>query len=225
MKTLYLSIITASLILLSFYGFTVNAQTENPASVNPNCQNRILQYSVNETRAILFAVDSDRFKSAVNGSDVNFNNVYYKSDTVCEGLQSVNVLFYVKLSDHVTSLVIKEDPTLTKIMGVVQAPALGLCFTPDPNHSIGLPTCCVSNSNSCDFTGIPLQQELQALREQSSGMNQSLEKQLGLTGNPGKLSADITRNDRDPWLSVAEFGSIVGVVTVAISVYVLRIKK
>ena len=225
MKTLYFSIIPASLILLSFYGFTVNAQTENSTSSNPDCQNRILQSTVNETRAILFAVDSDRFKSAVNGSDVNFNNVYYKSDAVCEGLQSVNVLFYVKLSDHVTSLVIKENPTLTKIIGVVQAPALGLCFTPDPNHTLGLPTCCVSNSNSCDFIGIPLQQELQALHEQSLGTNQSLEKQLGLTGNPGKLNTITTHNYSNPWLSVAEFGSIVGAVTITISVYVLRIKK
>ncbi|HEX5457895.1 MAG TPA: hypothetical protein VFX64_05860 [Candidatus Nitrosotalea sp.] len=225
MKSLQITIILASLILPSSCGVMVNAQTENPTPTNPDCKNRILQSEINETRAILFAVDSDRFKLAVNGSDVKFNNVYYKSDTVCEGLQSVNVLFYVKLSDHVTSLVIKEDPTLTKIIGVEQAPALGLCFTPDPNHHLGLPTCCVSNSNSCDFTGIPLQQELDALHKQSSDVNQSLEKQLGLTGNPGRLDTVTTTYDSNPWLSIAEFGSIAGIVTAVISVYVLRIKK
>lgn len=150
MKTLHLSIMLVSLILISSYGFNVSAQAENSTSSNSDCQNKILQSAVNETRAILFAVNSDQFKSAVNGSDVNFDYVYYRSNTVCEGLQSVNVLFHVKLPSHVATLVIKEDPTISKILGVVETPVSceGPSYGPTPA------TC---------FTGIPLQQELRLL--------------------------------------------------------------
>ena len=150
MKTLHLSIMLASLILLSSSVFNVNAQTENFTSSNSDCQNKTLQSAVNETRAILFAVNSDQFKSAVNGSDVNFDYVYYKSSTVCEGLQNVNVLFHVKLPSHVATLVIKEDPTISKILGVVETPVS--CEGPSYGHT---PATC--------FMGIPLQQELRLL--------------------------------------------------------------
>ncbi|MGI0062452.1 MAG: hypothetical protein ACREBA_08380 [Nitrosotalea sp.] len=150
MKTLHLSIVLASLILLSSYEFNVNAQIENSTSSNSNCQNKILQSAVNETQAILFAVNSDQFKSAVNGSDVNFDYVYYRPSMVCEGLQSVNVLFHVKLPSHVVTLVIKEDPTISKILGVVETPVS--CEGPSYGRT---PATC--------FTGISLQQELRLL--------------------------------------------------------------
>lgn len=164
MKTLHLSIILVFLVLSSSYEFNVNGQTENSTSINSDCQSRIMQKehvlssAVNQPKAILFAVNSNQFKSAVNGNDVNFDYVYYGwnvDKTNCSAaLQSVNMLFYVKLSNSVTSVVVKEDPMLDKVIDVIQSPVSceGTCYGP----------------NGCDcFMGIPLQQELQTLHEQA----------------------------------------------------------
>jgi hypothetical protein len=194
MKTLHLSIIIVSLILLSTYEFNVNAQTENSTSSSSECYNKNLQPSVNETKAIRFAVNSAQFKLAVNGSDVNFDYVYYRSNTVCEGLQSVNVLFHVKLPSHVTTLVIKEDPSISKILGVVETPVL--CEGPSYGP---IPATC--------FTGIPLQEELGTLEEQIPTLNPPS------TVTESISKSDVTIHSQDPRLAMLWVG-----VPVAISV-------
>lgn len=55
-------------------------------------------------------------------------------------------------------------------------------------------------------------------------MNQSEVEKLGLTGLP-RGSLQPTINDSNPWPILAGFGGIVGAASVAISVYVMRIKR
>lgn len=72
---------------------------------------------------------------------------------------------------------------------------------------------------------LPIEAQCYGCGQNSSALKQGLlEKQLGLTGPPRSflISRD---NENNSWLTVVGIGSIVGGVTVAISVYVIRIRK
>lgn len=72
---------------------------------------------------------------------------------------------------------------------------------------------------------LPIEAQCYGCGQNSSALKQGLlEKQLGLTGPP-RSSLIPHDNENNSWLTVVGIGSIVGGVTVAISVYVTRIRK
>lgn len=74
-------------------------------------------------------------------------------------------------------------------------------------------------------TVLPIEAQCYGCGQNSSVLKQGLlEKQLGLTGPP-RNSLIPHDNENNSWLTVIGIGSIVGGITVAISVYVIRVRK